>query len=332
MKQTPIKLIFSGLCACLITLFPFNVINAQDNTIVQEKSIEIKKVSEEPKLVADKAVMKNELMAIDSVLLVLEMDMEGLLPADELYDGEWNNEYVKAYANIDIPDKYDIDVRSFVMPIAGRVTSKYGPRRRRFHYGTDIKLQTGDTIVAAFDGKVRVKKYERRGYGYYLVLRHPNGLETVYGHLSEFLVDEDQNIKAGEPIALGGNTGRSTGSHLHFETRFLGQPVNPEEIIDFENECTYDEVYAFNKAKSGKRSSSNKYVASSKTTKTTKTTKATKSSASSGNGQVKYHRIKQGDCLSAIAQKYGVSVSQLCRLNGIKKTSVLKVGRSIRYS
>ena len=105
-----------------------------------------------------------------------------------------------------------------------RITDVFGyrPRRRRAHYGLDIKVYVGDTIRAAFDGKVRVVKNQgRRGYGKYVVIRHDNGLETVYGHLSKQLVDTNQLVKAGEPIALGGNTGRSTGSHLHFETRFL---------------------------------------------------------------------------------------------------------------
>lgn len=136
-----------------------------------------------------------------------------------------------------MPDSCVIDCSTFVLPMDSmtRVTSKYGPRRRRMHKGIDLKVQIGDTIRAAFDGKVRIKNFERRGYGYYLVIRHPNGLETVYGHLSKFLVGVNDIVRAGDPIALGGNTGRSTGSHLHFETRFLGQAINPADIIDFEN-------------------------------------------------------------------------------------------------
>ena len=114
-----------------------------------------------------------------------------------------------------MPDSCVIDCSTFVLPMDSmtRVTSKYGPRRRRMHKGIDLKVQIGDTIRAAFDGKVRIKNFERRGYGYYLVIRHPNGLETVYGHLSKFLVGVNDIVRAGDPIALGGNTGRSTGSH-----------------------------------------------------------------------------------------------------------------------
>ena len=101
------------------------------------------------------------------------------------------------------------------------------------HNGLDIKVYIGDTIRAAFSGRVRIVRYERSGYGKYVVIRHDNGLETIYGHLSKQLVKEDQFVKAGEVIGLGGNTGRSTGSHLHFETRLLGQVINPEFLFDF---------------------------------------------------------------------------------------------------
>ena len=165
-------------------------------------------------------------------------------PADELYQSVWDTVNVNPFlhAKIDFPDTYTIQCASFVMPIASekiRITSKYGPRRRRMHRGIDLDVHTGDTIRASFDGKVRIKSYERRGYGYYLVLRHPNGLETVYGHLSKFLVRENQIVRAGDAIALGGSTGRSSGSHLHFEIRFLGKDINPAEMIDFENKTPY---------------------------------------------------------------------------------------------
>jgi len=87
------------------------------------------------------------------------------------------------------------------------------------HNGLDLKVNIGDTIVAAFDGKVRIVKYERRGYGKYVVIRHDNGLETVYGHLSKQLVEENQLVKAGEVIGLGGNTGRSTGSDINLQVK-----------------------------------------------------------------------------------------------------------------
>lgn len=174
---------------------------------------------------------------------------------DEVFAEFWNSERVNPYGTaVTIPDHHDIDVSEYTSPTPGYVTSNYGYRSRfgRMHYGIDLKLQVGDTVRAAFSGKVRLTKYEGRGYGYYVVIRHNNGMETVYGHLSRFLVKPNEYVKAGEPIALGGNTGRSTGAHLHFETRYLGIPINPAAIIDFENQVPHKDVFAFDKRTYGK--------------------------------------------------------------------------------
>ena len=305
-------------CVILIAAllgFLHNNVYAQAQSEMSITPEEITFLNTERKLTVEKVETKLETLAIDSVLMSFEFgsDDSTLSPADDLYDGQWNNQYVKTYSDVMIPDIYVIDLSSFVMPVEGRITSNFGHRRGRFHYGTDIKLQTGDVVVAAFDGRVRVKQFEKRGYGYYLVLRHPNGLETVYGHLSKFLVDIDEDVVAGQPIALGGNTGRSTGSHLHFECRFVGQAIDPTELVDFDNFCTYDMSYIFEKSKINAISKNNKNY--------------------SASGQyAKYHRVRNGDTLSVIAKRYGVSVNTLCRLNGIKATTILKVGRVLRYS
>jgi murein DD-endopeptidase MepM/ murein hydrolase activator NlpD len=270
------------------------------------------------KLVVDKVTTKLETSILDSILMMkFEIDeRENLFPADDLYAGVWNNRYVRDYSGVEMPDSFRIDLSNFVMPFEGRITSHFGPRRRQFHYGTDIKVLTGDTIVAAFEGRVRVRQYERRGYGYYLVLRHPNGLETVYGHLSKFLVELDENVKAGQPIGLGGNTGRSTGSHLHFECRFLGQAIDPADIVDFVNFGTYDDTYLFQKSKINRISANNRNYRPSL----------------AQDGSMTYHRVRSGDTLSGIAKRYRVTVAQLCRLNGITPTTVLRIGRVLRTS
>ena len=261
-------------------------------------------------------------MELKELATLSEIEMEEkenlMFPADELYGSNWENRWVDPFrgtAKVNFPDSFAIDCSSFVYPIAidsmARITSKYGPRRRRMHKGIDLKVLKGDTIRAAFNGKVRIKAFERRGYGYYVVLRHPNGLETIYGHLSKILVEENQIVRAGETIGLGGNTGRSTGSHLHFETRFLGQAINPAEIIDFENGVPHQDTYVFHNIKiNGRRS--NIYTSSS--------------------DRMVYHRVKSGDTLGKIARIYGTSVNELCRLNGLKSTSVLRIGQSIRCS
>lgn len=258
---------------------------------------------------------------------------EDEIPAEDLYDGIWNNRYVNAYRSIEnVPDTFAVNLANYTMPTMGHVTSNFGMRgrgrRARMHYGIDLKVQTGDTIYAAFDGKVRVKQYERRGYGYYLVLRHPNGLETVYGHLSKFLVEEEQVVRSGDPIGLGGNTGRSTGSHLHLEFRFLGNPINPTYIVDFNNKVCHRDTYTVTR---------NSYSPSSKGVNV-KTLSASAVSAKPvsnptnkyASGKVTYHRIKSGDTLGKIARQHGTTVNKLCKLNNITTKTVLRVGRSLR--
>lgn len=167
----------------------------------------------------------------------------------ELYTKFWDNQSINPYGSAAIPAVRNIDVSGYVAPVPGEMTSDYGyrPRFGRVHRGVDLRVAIGDTVVAAFDGVIRLTKFERKGYGYYVVIRHDNGMETVYGHLSRFLVKPNQRVRAGEPIALGGNTGRSTGPHLHFETRFMGLAINPNELIDFKNKTIVADTYVFNK-------------------------------------------------------------------------------------
>lgn len=247
---------------------------------------------------------------VDSLTTEEEEEVFDLYPALDIY-GTWNDDHVNPFAgqkNVKIPDQKDIDLTGFFPPTIGRINSKYGWRRRRMHYGTDIKLYKGDTVRAAFDGQVRIKKFDRRGYGYYYVIRHSNGLETVYGHLSKFIVDKDDYVKAGQAIGLGGSTGRSSGPHLHFEMRFMGIALNPETIIDFETFKPINNTYHFAQKKAKSIAEGN-----------------------SPDGVAAYHRVKQGDTLGAIARKYGTSVNRLCKLNNIRANSILRIGQRIRY-
>ena len=173
-------------------------------------------------------------------------------PEPDIYNEGWNSGVVNPWKNAEIPTTKVIDVRNSVMPTRWNVVNShygYRPRFGRVHKGVDLKANVGDTVRAAFDGKVRLTKFERGGFGFYVIVRHENGLETVYGHLSRFLVQPNQYVKAGTPIALSGNTGRSTGPHLHFETRFMGIAINPEAIFDFESRTTHTDLYTFNKNK-----------------------------------------------------------------------------------
>jgi len=310
------------VCCSLAIGLQVNAEDKKNRTIQQEQSVNEnvtridKQVSE---LMASRITTAN--VGVDELAVARLEEYNKILayenlmfPADELYNSNWDTIHVDPFQNsrIDFPESYIIDCKSFVMPLDQftRVNSKYGFRRRRMHRGIDLNLNTGDTVRAAFDGKVRIKSYERRGYGNYLVIRHPNGLETVYGHLSKFLVSENQIVRAGQVIALGGNTGRSTGAHLHFETRFLGKDFNPAEIIDFENGVPHKNEYEFKNIKvNGKKS--NTYATS--------------------EDAISVHRVKSGETLGGIARKYGTSVSELCKLNGIKSTSTLSIGQAIRF-
>ena len=264
-------------------------------------------------LIARQAPIDKKLKSVDSLALQKQIRAEqSEYPALSLYPN-WNNQYVHAYGNAIIPDTYTIDLTGFHMPTPStKITSPFGPRWRRLHNGLDLKVNIGDTIVAAFDGKVRIVKYERRGYGKYVVIRHDNGLETVYGHLSKQLVEENQLVKAGEVIGLGGNTGRSTGSHLHFETRFLGIAINPIYMFDFPKQDIVADTYTFRKAKGVKRAGSH--------------------DTQVADGTIRYHKVKSGDTLSRIAKLRGVSVSTLCKLNRIKPTTTLRIGQVLRCS
>ncbi len=230
-------------------------------------------------------------------------------PAADLYNYIWTCERLNPYkiAIDSVPDSLIVDFSDYHAPVLGRITSHFGTRRYRFHYGTDIKLQTGDTVVSSFSGQIRIIDYERRGYGHYVVIRHDNGLETVYAHLSRVLVKLDQRVKAGEPIALGGNTGRSTGSHLHYEIRILGNALNPAKLVDFNTGEALVDNYLITKEDSFYYQ---KELAAL--------------------SEARFYRIKSGDTLGHIAVRHGTTVTRLCQLNGISRNKILQIGQRIR--
>lgn len=188
--------------------------------------------------------------------------------------------------------------------VCGKINSDFGYRRSRFHYGIDVDLNVGDNVLSSFEGMVRVAKYDKT-YGKVIVVRHQNGLETLYAHLSKFEVEVGDYVEAGDVIALGGNTGRSTGPHLHFEVRYLGEPINPHDIIDFEN----------GQVKTGELVLTEESFAYLKEIR-----------------KRKYYRVRSGDSLSRIAYRHGVSINKLCSLNRISRNSILQIGQKIRYN
>lgn len=260
-------------------------------------------------------------------------------PEGDIYQEGWNSNMVNCYAGMEVPQTVLITgLDKFAMPCPGYVTSPYGYRRRfrRQHKGVDLKINIGDTIYAAFDGRVRLTKYEARGYGKYMVVRHTNDLETVYGHLSRFLVEPDTYVKAGDPIALGGNTGRSTGPHLHFETRYMGYAINPAAIFDFANQTTHTDTYTFDKrtytqarnySPEANAEYARAYQAERRAQATNNSSKATKKSSGS-----RTYTVRKGDSLGKIAARNHTTVSKLCRLNNIKSSAKIRPGQKLRVS
>ena len=293
------------------------------------------------------------------------------IPANDLYE-IWDTRNIHAYSfnKSRLKDTLTMvmayDSCDFVLPHEGHVTSPFGNRSGGYHHGTDIKLRTGEKVKSAFEGMVRISQYSS-SYGNVVVVRHNNGFETLYAHLSKRKVKPGDHVEAGDLVGLGGNTGRSSGSHLHFECRYKGEPVNPHKLIDWnEGVLKTDTVYL---TKSNFKSSKNlvkkkpmpkkvvekiveenkpvvskKKVEKSNTTKRTKTpvkevkktiTKKAKvetnvkpKTASTQNK--KYYKIKSGDTIYSLARVNGVSVDQIRAWNKIGSNNLIKVGTKIR--
>ena len=282
-------------------------------------------------LLARQAPVDHRMKSIDTLAVSHYRMMEDREnPSAELYQ-DFSNKY--AHRRTALPEHFRIDLRHFCMPTPSRVvTSNFGYRASfgRQHKGMDI------TIRAAFSGKVRIVRYEGGGYGKYIVIRHYNGLETIYGHLSKQLVSENEEVRAGDVIGLGGNTGRSTGSHLHFETRLCGVALNPALMFDFRNQDVTGDFYDFRRD-SYERESADANAARGKignggyTREQVNGGEVGRYNANAG-GEKLYHKVKYGETLNSIAEKRGVTVDQICRLNGYKKDKKLTPGQIIRYS
>ena len=291
-------------------------------------------------LLARQAPVDRKMKAVDSIVLHRLIEQETLEnPAGDLYE-EWDNQLTHYNSSV-LPDETTIDLRGFCMPTPSRViTSNFGARWGRQHKGLDIKVYIGDTIRAAFSGKVRVVKYEPKGYGKYIVVRHYNGLETYYGHLSGWLVRENQEVKAGEPIGLGGNTGRSTGSHLHFETRICGVALNPALMFDFRNQDVTGDFYTFRRSKYASESAqatrlrgvSSKGNGRFDSDDDDDSEMAIAAPSASVSSEVHFHKVKKGETLQSIARKCHTTVDAICKLNRIGKTIRLMPGQILKYN
>lgn len=287
-------------------------------------------------LLARQAPVDRKMKAVDTLIfksVAAREEMES--PAAQLYE-DFNNKYAHRITNV--PDSFKISLRHFCMPTTSRVvTSNFGARWGRQHKGIDIKVYIGDTIRAAFSGKVRIVKYEAAGYGKYVVIRHPNGLETIYGHLSAQLVSENQVVRAGEPIGLGGNTGRSTGSHLHFETRLCGMALNPALMFDFRNQDVTGDYYVYNSRTYDDESELASHLRGKignggYTQELVRGESYNNNESDNSSDEIVYYKVKSGESLAAIARKRGISLDRLCELNRISKSTRIRPGQILRCS
>ena len=219
---------------------------------------------------------------------------------------------------VDSLDQYKCPFQGDIHP-----RGKFGPRRGRRHQGVDIPLKTGDPIYAAFTGKVRISKY-LGGYGNVVVIRHENGIETFHGHLSKRMVEAGDWVNAGDVIGLGGSTGRSTGPHLHFETRYQGFAFDPQWLIDFKTGDLRHRLFVLKtKYFSLYSNYEQDFEDEMKNEEDDKKEEAERAA-------MRWHTIKSGDTLGRIAINNGTTVSAICKLNGITPKTVLKIGRRIR--
>lgn len=279
--------------------------------------------------IPDTITTKIQISEMDSLLNTIdEFHIDSLKSLDEvLYKNLWNCNQIK-YPLITLPNKNDTICitlegphdKPYVQPVKGKVISKFGRRGRRMHTGTDIKLNSGDTVRCAFDGRVRLAK-RFSGYGNLVLVRHNNGLETIYGHLKAIKVKVNDTIKAGDLIGLGGRTGRATCDHLHFETRLFGEAFDSNKYIDFETfSLRSKNVYYKNKQfEIDPENFKNKLVIEN-------------SSILASTGETNNHIIRKGDNLSAIARKYHTSIKKICSANNITAQKTLKIGSVLRIN
>jgi len=256
------------------------------------------------------------------------------------YLNTWDEKKPSVYKSANYPGKGTVklllfpDSNSFSMPCSNNlVTSHYGWRRGRMHRGTDVDLETGDEVKAVMDGVVRFAGWYS-GYGYCVLIRHMNGLETLYAHLSKLKVKSGEVLDHGDILGLGGTTGHSTGSHLHFEVHFMGRAINPELIFNFGKKVVkthYLIITEDGKAKAFNPDNNSEVIElTQKLSEDHDLATETKKPVSKKTSTKKYHYIRKGETLYRLSKKYHVSIDSLCKLNRIKRTTTLRIGQKIR--
>lgn len=254
--------------------------------------------------------VENKLFEHDYYISLTNYYENSAIPSNSTY-GKWDTKHISPYSEAITENDTSLiltltDTKNnchFVPPIQDPViTSYFGWRNGKNHHGMDLDLQVWDPVAASFDGMVRLALFHP-GYGRVVIIRHYNGLETLYAHLHRFKVKTGDIVEAGQIIGLGGSSGQSTGSHLHYEIRYKGKPLNPKNIISFKENMLISDSLQLVKHKWN---------------------------YSALPVGLEYHTIQKGDFMYKIANRYGITVNELCEINGIKRNKKLIVGRKIR--
>lgn len=264
------------------------------------------------------------------------------------YNDNWTNSIIFAYRNEtldDLPDSVTLELikeyDDFCIPLQGKIFSKYGSRGKRAHNGVDIPLKIGEPIYAAFSGKVRYSQFNTGGFGNLVIIRHENGLETWYAHLSRLNVEVNDYVKVGTVIGYGGVTGNAKGPHLHFEMRYHDQSFDPERIFDFvkgemlcSNEFVLDKSFFNINSRASEtldeNDTSGERVTSEDVLQNLAQAEQKAGTQAQSSSDPLYYTIKKGDTLSKIAKKYGTTVKRLCQLNNITETTIIRDGKKLR--
>ncbi len=296
-----------SLFTCLLTLLSLSVFS--------QKNINLNVVDELDFEITTK---------VDSTIVTTELDT--ILPLD-IKAQNWDHTVYNPFKDevVIFPIQLKFKDSTYASPINKDkvITSRYGWRRGRAHKGIDIDLVTGDSLFAMFDGIVRMSRYSR-GHGKTVVLRHFNGLETVYAHLSRYGVKENDTIKKGQYIGKGGVSGNARGSHLHLVINYKGVAINPEYLFQFDasNSIRAKEIWVTQQW-------TRAYVHNSRRQSKIIPLLTEAEAVASLKKQKKIYVVKRGDTLSRISRRNNVSIAAICKTNAISKHSVIKPGQKL---
>ncbi|MDR0713650.1 MAG: peptidoglycan DD-metalloendopeptidase family protein [Bacteroidales bacterium] len=308
MTVIPLRSISAGLCVATLMLASCRPARVVPSSATAKRSAEKSRTA----VVTESSKSKPEIARRSA-----SSEKTGY-PATEYYGNSWDTEYLRLSSSQAPVGTVRLTINgAFVVPVCGRINSEFGPRNGAMHTGIDIKVEPDAPVYCAFDGMVRMAK-NYGDYGNIVTVRHENGLETVYAHLNSIAVNVNQRLKAGDRVGGGGRTGRASGVHLHFETRFKGEPFNPRLLIDFENCRLQSTTLALNEY------SYRKYG------KNLQTGVPVKKETSTSAILPVLHVVQKGDTLYSLARRYETTVEQLRKLNRLTEQSTIQTGQQLR--